>query len=297
MKMSIIDNGPVVIGGLGGSGTRVVAEIIAHIGFYIGQDLNNASDNLTYTLLFKRPAWFRRNINNSRKLHIGLSILEKSMIREERLSFREKLFLRKAVHNMSKYGHNKAGEGKGEWPIERLHFIQAPQFPEGSKYHGWGWKEPNSHLLLPVLHSYFSHFRYIHTVRHGLDMAYSSNQQQLFNWAPLFGIDIPDSQSDIPTASFRYWVEANRKAISTGNQLGAGKFLLVNFDELCHEPLTGVKKIADFLRISLPVKVLAEASSLPVIPESAGRYKENMEDRFDPGDLSFLQDLGFSYER
>ena len=47
--------GPCAIGGLGGSGTRVVAQILRDVGIFMGTDLNGANDNLWFTLLFKRP--------------------------------------------------------------------------------------------------------------------------------------------------------------------------------------------------------------------------------------------------
>lgn len=290
----MLQNGPVIIGGIGGSGTRVMAEIISLFGFYLGKDLNSASDNLTYTLLFKRPIWFKKNMNNTGQIYTGLRILEKSMIKGGRLSIREKIFLWKAVRGMSKFGHNREGEGKGDWAYNRLPFIYSPQIPGPESYQGWGWKEPNTHLLIPGFGEYFQHFRYIHTVRHGLDMAFSTNQQQLYNWASLFGIDLPVSQDEIPGASFRYWVEANRRAISMGKQLDGQKFLLVNFDELCIKPSEGVKKIADFLQINPTGELLAEASRLPVIPGTTGRFKEHNIDLFDPEDLSYLKNLGFS---
>jgi hypothetical protein len=291
----MLQNGPVIMGGIGGSGTRVMAEIVSLFGFYIGKDLNAASDNLSYTLLFKRPRWFKKNFNNTAKINTGFRILENSLIKGERLTLREKIFLMRAVRGMSKYGHNKEGEGKGDWPSHRLPFIKFPQLPDTHTYRGWGWKEPNSHLLIPKFGEYFQHFKYIHTIRHGLDMAFSKNQQQLFNWASLYGVDMPFSQDDVPGASFRYWVEANRKAISLGNQLGSGKFLLVNFDELCIRPLEGVKQIADFLQINPSAELLSAASKLPVIPRTTGRYKDYNLDKFDPEDLSFLKELGFSY--
>ena len=291
----MLQNGPVIIGGIGGSGTRVMAEIVALFGFYIGKDLNSASDNLTYTLLFKRPAWFKKNINNTGQILTGLSILEKSMIKGGKLTLREKIFLRKAVRGMSKFGHNREGEGKGDWAYDRLPFIKFPQVPVTESYLGWGWKEPNTHLLIPGFAEYFQHFRYIHTIRHGLDMAFSTNQQQLYNWASLFGLDLPESPDDIPRASFRYWVKANRRAISLSKQLGSRKFLVVNFDELCRKPSEGVKKIADFLQINPTPELLARAAGLPVIPGTTGRYKEHDLSLFDPEDLSFLKDLGFSY--
>ena len=44
----------IVIGGVGGSGTRLIAMIVASLGLNIGNDLNESFDNLTFTLLFKR---------------------------------------------------------------------------------------------------------------------------------------------------------------------------------------------------------------------------------------------------
>ena len=295
MKTSVFENGPVIIGGVGGSGTRVVAEIIALFGFYLGEDLNDASDNLTYTLLFKRPGWFKKNRNDTRQISTGLSILEKSMVKNGRLSLRERIFLLKAARGMSKFGHNTEGEGKGEWPYQRMPFIKHPRLPGSDLFQGWGWKEPNTHLLIPMFGEYFPQFRYIHTVRHGLDMAFSKNQQQLYNWASLFGIDLPLSPEEVPAASFRYWVEANRRVIALRDQFGSDKILLINFDELCQNPSAGVKKITDFLHVSPSAELLARASGLPVMPKSTGRYKEHPIDAFDPKDLSFLKDLGFSY--
>jgi len=43
---------PVVVGGVGGSGTRVIARMLVNLGYYIGDDLNDALDNLWFVLLF-----------------------------------------------------------------------------------------------------------------------------------------------------------------------------------------------------------------------------------------------------
>lgn len=291
----MMQNGPVVIGGIGGSGTRVVAEIIALFGFYLGKDLNGASDNLTYTLLFKRPKWFRQHYLDTEKIFTGLRIFEKSMISGEKLTLGEKLFLYRARKEMSKYGHNREGEGKGDWPEQRCPFIRKPLLPEAGQYVGWGFKEPNSHMLIPMFDAYFPRFRYIHTVRHGLDMAYSTNQQQLFNWGTLFGVELPEHAGDIPQASFRYWVEANRRVFSLGRQLGPEKFLVVNFDALCADPAAHVPEIAAFLKVDPSPEAMAKAMKLPEVPRSAGRYKEHPLSQFRDDDLRFLKDAGFEY--
>ena len=292
-KLSLKD--PVVIGGIGGSGTRVVAEILMLFGFFMGKDLNPAKDNLSYTLLFKRPQWFLKNYQNKEKLNTGLEILEKSMCSGRPMTFREKFFLWNAVRDMARHGHNKEGQGKGDWSRQRAAYIKYPEKFNDNRYIGWGWKEPNSHLMIPLLQDHFPGFKYIHTIRHGLDMAYSNNQQQLYNWGELFGINPPVSQEDEPAASFRYWVEANRKVMEYGEQLGKGRFLPVNFDRLCEAPEEGIMKIADFLKINIPEDILKKAFRLPVMPESKGRYKEFPLDGFLPGDLDFLEKMGFDY--
>ena len=46
---------PFAVGGVGGSGTRVVARILQCLGCYLGSSLNESLDNLWFTLLLKEP--------------------------------------------------------------------------------------------------------------------------------------------------------------------------------------------------------------------------------------------------
>lgn len=293
MNKAELFRGPVIIGGVGGSGTRVIAEIVARFGYYLGDDLNSASDNLTYTLLFKRPAWFRKNYPVSRQFSTGFNILQKTLVTGKPFTIREKWFLRKAVNEMSKHGHNREGQGSGDWPRQRIEIIAKRRPLDNAKYCGWGWKEPNSHLALEAIQQHFTDFKYIHTIRHGLDMAYSSNQQQLYNWASLFGITVPEYPGDVPAASFRYWVEANRRVAEIGRKLGQEKFLLLNYDELCRDPLPGIIRLADFIGVKPDESGLAEAVALPHVPESAGRYKNQPGLIISEEDRMFLQEMGF----
>jgi len=55
------ENGPIVIAGVGGSSTRLVADLLSLFGIFLGDDLKIASDNLLYTLLFRRRTWFYKS--------------------------------------------------------------------------------------------------------------------------------------------------------------------------------------------------------------------------------------------
>ena len=53
---SLSDAAPVVVGGVGGSGTRVIAQLLQSLDFDMGSDLNESLDDLSFTALFKRPS-------------------------------------------------------------------------------------------------------------------------------------------------------------------------------------------------------------------------------------------------
>jgi hypothetical protein len=286
--------GPIVVGGIGGSGTRVVAQILRELNIFIGDDLNESLDNLSYTLLFKRPDWFYKNRDDKRKIFRGLKIVEKAMLSNSpRFTILENLFLRNATNSMFKYGHNRAGHGKGEWAIERLNRIRKGRTENNNFYSGWGWKEPNTHLLLPYLNEYFPTMKYIHTVRNGLDMAFSSNQQQLFNWGPLYGIELPKNEDDITEASFRYWLAANKKVIEIGNTMGKKRFYLLNFEKLCNNSFAEILELLNFIGIIPESEIFKRICTLPNLPATAGRFKNHNTDWLNDSDLCKLNRFGY----
>ncbi|MEI7982006.1 MAG: sulfotransferase, partial [Bacteroidota bacterium] len=248
-KKPALLKGPVVIGGVGGSGTRVIAKILQELNFFIGNDLNEPLDNLSYTLLFKRPKWYVKNKDRQEKIGRGLRIHEKSMTCTNSFSPAEHLFLFQATCDMYLNGHNIYGDGRGKWAIKRYRNLLFPGHHPKEHFSGWGWKEPNSHLLLEYLNDFFPGLKYIHTMRNGLDMAFSQNQQQLFNWGNLFGVPVPGTQAEIPEASFRYWAAVHRYILQQSACLGAEKFLMINFDTLCREPEKEIRKLLTFLKV------------------------------------------------
>lgn len=211
--------GPVAIGGVGGSGTRVVAEIIKRLGFYIGGDLNLANDNLWFTLLFKRPDWFSKTHTNEKEILRAFSSFEKIMT-GARLNSNDWSFIYEAAKEISKKGHDKDGNGRGFWPFKRVISIFFRRKFNPDKHIGWGWKEPNTHVYLPFIIKAFKNVKYIHVIRNGLDMAFSRNQAQLFNWGPLYGVSTDTKQFPLPKLSLQCWIEANKKAIESGKLLG-----------------------------------------------------------------------------
>ena len=288
MKTDWKENGPIVIGGMGGSGTRLVAEICSLFGVYLGDDLNVASDNLLYTLLFRRRTWFYKSFQDKDRIQTGLSLLEKLLLKKVVLCPREIWFLLYAGIDMTlHYRDDKL------WSLKRiLNFFRYPCFGNRT-YIGWGWKEPNSYLLLDDLAEYFPNLRFIHTIRHGADMAFSKNQRQLRAWGELFDIQHPEKE--LPESSLKFWAKANKSTADLGRKLG-GKYLQINFDHLCQDPDQTINDIIAFLGIDVKNEIYLAARELPKTPSSLGRYKDHDISLLDPEDLAVLNEFGFSIE-
>ncbi|MCK9204708.1 MAG: sulfotransferase [Bacteroidales bacterium] len=285
--------GPIIVGGIGGSGTRILAEILKQLNYFMGNDLNESLDNLAYTLLFKRKKWFYKNSNNRLALSRGLGILEKSMTRYGYFSFPDLIFLLRATISMSMHGQNKQRDGTGKWPLKRILKIIHSSGTNLRQYRGWGWKEPNSHLLLPVMIDFFPQMKYIHLMRHGLDMAYSNNQQQLYNWGPLYDIALPKTNKDIPEASFRYWSSVHTNLLHIIESKGSEKILILNYNKMCLEPRTEITKLLTFLGINQNEADIDMLVKIPAINTSTGRYKTKTINWITKDDILLLQQLGF----
>lgn len=285
---------PIVIGGVGGSGTRVVATILKKIGVYIGYDLDQAMDNLLFLLLFKRPKWFNNLHNEKETIFIGLNIFSKAIFHQKVFSFAEIRFLLHAVFEIAFFGHNFHGDGRGVWPLVRAWKIFNRSYAPPPKLMEWGWKEPNTHIYINYLNEYYKNMKYIHVIRHGLDMAFSKNQQQLYNWGTFFGISLPTSPNDEPNESLKYWLRANRRIYEIGRKLGEKKFSVINFEKLCSSPKQEINKIISFLNIKPHINDLETSYSIPKKTESMGRYKNYELDQFDKKDLDELNQFGYS---
>jgi hypothetical protein len=142
-----------------------------------------------------------------------------------------------------------------------------------ARYRAWGWKEPNTHIYLEYFTQQFPALRYIHMIRHGLDMAYSSNDQQLKNWVWLYDVTVPASKSDLPEAALRYWIAANQVAVGQAERLLGVRFMMLNYDALCESSQPVIDQLLDFLGWDeIAPEVRTRLYAMPKMPESAGRY-------------------------
>ena len=116
-------------------------------------------------------------------------------------------------------------------------------------------------LNLVSLHH--SQFKYIHTIRNGLDMVFSENQNQFKKLKHLYQIP----KEDTPSNRLEYWIRANKKTITSGKKLLNNNFYLINFDNFVMNQEEELEKLLLFLNVKADSKKFKKLLSLINISE------------------------------
>jgi hypothetical protein len=269
---------PIAIGGVGGSGTRVLASLFRTLGYYLGDDLNKADDNLWFTLLFMRrsvlledaEAFFWLSSLFFRRMRGAVSLTEEERSRISRLADHDRL------------------QHRREWLAARVASFCSGQSLKGASQ-PWGWKEPNSHVVIGRILRCHSDLRYVHVYRHPLDMAASRNQNQLKNWGPIF---LDRNEQVTPGSALTYWCTAHRRVVALAHAQPE-RVLLVNFDALCLAPEDHAARIAAFAGVVLSDTGRARFGAYCRAPASTGRFHDMHLSEFDPADLAYLAEIGY----
>lgn len=258
-----IDNPPIIIGASGGSGTRVVAEILIKFGIYLGQDLNKSNDNLLFTYLFKHPAHYGKNLsqNDSRLVEL-LKLHEKIFLGRFPLKINElKIFIKAGLEHIyiSPYYYDM------KWVIKRcLKLINSVS----ARPSIWGWKEPHTGYFLKSIYSCYPNAKYILVLRNGLDMAYSRNDQQLRFWNKCFNLN---SKDVTPRNKFEYWYQYNKYILTNGKELFSNNFFIIRHEDLCFRRERVIKEYLNFLGLNCRT-IPEEIMNLPKLPKSYNRF-------------------------
>jgi Sulfotransferase family len=270
---------PVAIGGVGGSGTRVVANLFNIIGYYPGDDLNEAYDNLWFTLFFQH-----RSILLASDFRFGalVSLFHSRML--GRTSFSEQE--RDLIHELAaeeRLQHSSA------WLKER-----AASFCNGitsrRSQQPWYWKEPNTHVVIDRIFDVLPELRYIHVLRHPLYMSVSKNQNQLRKWGPIF---LNQDVAIEPRFSLSYWCAAHRRIVEL-SRTSPERVIMIDFDSLCEMPELNCGRIEAFLNAGLSEEHRTRFCNYLHKPNSSDKFCSEIDlKQFDPMDLEYVSQLGY----
>lgn len=236
----------IFIGGVGGSGTRVIANILKDNGIYIGTNLNNSLDNLDWpgdNILIKD-----NNLTFEKKLNI---------LRE---SFG--LFIDKMIHDQS--------------------------LSDCSNRDTLAIKVPGSFYYMPFLFKIFKNSCYVHLIRNGLDMAFSSNKNQLKNWGGMFNVSFDTTNKE--SQQLKYWIRSNEYALNIQKQF-PDSFHLVKFENICDHTHSEIDSLFEYLGLDNNTSQLTLDSIQR--PKTFERFRQYNLNIFDQEDLDSLTNLGY----
>lgn len=267
------DKQPLCIGGMGGSGTRLFALIMAELGYHLGHDLNDASDNLFFTLLFRRKNIF---LESASVITYSFDLLINSLRDDIELTLEDSKFIRSLGNG---YRHDLTEA----WLKDRIGFVL--EKPVRSRRALIAWKEPNSHVLLQKMLLHNTQIKYLNVTRDGLDMAISKNQQQLMLWGDCY-LNRPVSRK--PADALHYWNAMHKKILELKAQYPE-RIEFISYDSICkHDPVE-IQKLYDFAGIS-PSKLQQERiSELIRPPKTLGRAQNMRMDHFETGSVKEYQ--------
>lgn len=285
---------PIVVGGIGGSGTRVLVELLEACGVSMGPTSMTTRDNIWFLHLVTIPAIARRpesfaQLDEYIEQSPGLTIFEKAM-----------------NHISLNAAERSVAQGFFEPPIlTREITFDAYQLllrerPKSADV--WGWKDPNTNIMLPVLNRRFPAMRYIHLLRHGVDMAFSKNKNQVRSWGHLFGIHghswrvpfVERSTEPTPAEALNYWIKATQRVLELGRDVLSGRFLLLRFEDLCARPIEAIQRLVNFVSLDVSTEKLVSLAKIPQRPPSAGRHASEDLSQFSSGALEKVRALGYT---
>ncbi|MFK8013276.1 MAG: sulfotransferase [Marinicellaceae bacterium] len=271
-KNTSINNSPIVIGCIGGSGSRLVSQLIMNQGYYFGDCLNKANDNLWFSLIFRRL----EAVTSSYHEFETLMDIFVSKMSNGTLNSNQKSLLNTIINQPHTLAESFLKKSQSSLLNNDIHSENIST--------NWGWKEPNSYLFLPQLNLYFHELNYVYIIRHPLDMAFSNNQNQLKFWGKHFlGSDCKMT----PKHSLKFWLYMYFKTKNLKQKMGHRLYIL-NYDRLVLDPYKSVKELFENMKISSSESSIIQASNIVKTPQSIGRYKNHDINEFDKKDIELL---------
>lgn len=231
---------PLLIGATGGSGTRALHGALKEAGFFVGERVNHAGDAMDFEPFL--DSIINPVLRETRSLDYTLDALSPQTSAAALRDFRA------ALKNYT-----------GELPREGSH---------------WGWKNPRSMYILPIVLAACPGLRFLHLVRDGRDMALSDNQNQPNkHYDALFG---EAYTGESPENAIRLWASANSQVADWGERELGSRYMRVRFEELCATPRETLVPvlIAGGFDAAAAEKIGIAAEAVIRMPSSVGRWQQ-----------------------
>lgn len=243
---------PIVVLGIGGSGTRAIAEILTVAGVFLGSRLNAAGDSQVIGRFIRR--WAGRYLEDRGWVQALARDADADLPADADPAL--------------------AGELRAA--------LEAHRDGIPSPGASWGWKNPRTVYLLPAVHAVAPGVRVVQLVRDGRDVAYSRNQNQLEAYGELIVGDLGDRPAPVRSAAL--WSRVNLAVLRCGKRLAPDRHLVVRYEDVCRTPAAEAKRLLEGLGLRADAGIVERAAALVSASPSAGRWRKH-----DPGEVDAVE--------
>lgn len=226
---------PVVIGCIGGSGSRALQQILAQAGIFMGVRLNDARDAMDFEPFLDQ-------------------VIEPILQATKTLAYDPHKNLPNTspgyLAMLKRIADHYLSDIRAAVPV-------------------WGWKCPRNLYVLPLIHALYPKMRFIHLVRDGRDIALSWNRQQVNRYYTyFFG---PQERPSNPVYNIQFWDKINCDVADWAQAMLGPRYHLVRYEDLCLQPEEEIEKIAAFLGQKWNT---GDLTSCVVPSPSLGKFRE-----------------------
>jgi hypothetical protein len=265
---------PIVVAGIAGGGTRVAAQLLVELGFYLGEDLNEALDNLTSTLLLKRPRWYCRSSTRQRRVSAAARPLIRSLTDASAPTAREWLTLVGAMLGTMPRGNDRLGRRRGRhWAPRTVRRMRESRGHDPARTPGWGWKEPNAIVLLAELTTAFPQMRFLHVVGDPERIASGVKDTTIAmvrNWSQQLGLEPPRPDDDLAECSLRFCLLLTERTARIGRERLGTRYHQLDVERLCAEPARELDALLAFLGLEADADTRERLLAIPNAGRLAG---------------------------
>jgi Sulfotransferase family len=273
---NLINQSPIVVFGTGGSGTRVITEVLREAGCFVGYNLNNPLDNQDFGFLLSgRVDWMVKHFPFHDDIALPYLKLFRKVFFYQSLNWQEILLL---FNVMTDYIDGRSRRSFRRRPLlERLirgrrllkAILPGTSLDMKHCYQKWGFKSPEAiYFLLPIV-KFFKNVKLIHLVRDGRDMIFSKNRSRL-QYLEMF----QDKYDDTFKSQLSHWGAINSWALEQGKKiLNKDQYLLIRYEDICKFPQNAVDKVLSFS--GLQCENVEYLYTIPQPNPAINRWKEH----------------------
>ena len=258
---------PLVVIGMHRSGTRLLAEVLAKLGVFMGADVQADSESISF-MLINEEILHRCGAFWSEPMSAHFLLAEPEAAEHLAATAREALAARLEKYVGPSGWHRETSPEK--WPV-------------------FGWKDPRNTFTLPVWKQVFPSLRTIHIVRHGVDVAASLARRHAQALRAATGMSLPSALTVIQdralgvlssrrgwtlTEALTMWEQYVEKARLESAVLGE-RALEVRYEDLLLQPERVIPILAKRCRVPVPTGRAAAPDGLE--PDRAFAFRRDPE--------------------